>query len=91
MTLSCPGRRAKSQWDCGTVCVCVCVCVCTCLCLVCVVCFTSSDTLLSMAPNMECNAPTEKPHTGSLTLAGVDFYIQKIKTDNKNNFTVVSF
>lgn len=33
---------------------CVCVCV-----RVCSVYRTSSDTLLSMAPNMECKAPTE--------------------------------
>lgn len=36
------------------------LCVCVSLCL------TSSDTLLSMAPNIECKAPTEKPTTGSV-------------------------
>jgi len=48
------------------VCVCVCVCACTCVCVC--VCLTSSDTLLSMAPSMECRAPTGNAQRGGVQL-----------------------
>lgn len=59
-------------------------------------CLTSSDTLLSMAPNMECRAPAENPELSSLRLTSFGFSHSgntgslATQADNHIHFSAVS-